>query len=81
MRKGLVACVVTFALFAATVAAVTLVSETSTTASAAIGGRCICPMIYAPVRCDNGRTYSNSCFASCAGARNCVPIGPGPIEL
>jgi hypothetical protein len=44
-------------------------------------GRCICPMIYAPVKCDNGRIYSNSCFASCAHATNCVPIGPGPIEI
>ena len=44
-------------------------------------GRCICPMIYAPVLCDNGRTYSNSCVAACAGAHNCVPVGPGPIQL
>ena len=47
----------------------------------AIGGGCICPMIYAPVKCDNGRTYSNACVASCAHAKNCVPVGPGPIEL
>lgn len=39
--------------------------------------RCICPMIYAPVQCDNGRTYSNQCFANCARATGCVPIG-GP---
>jgi len=42
---------------------------------------CICPMIYAPVLCDNGRIYSNACVAACAHAKNCVPIGPGPIEL
>ncbi len=42
---------------------------------------CICPMIYAPVLCDNGRTYPNACVAACAHAKNCVPIGPGPIPL
>lgn len=42
---------------------------------------CFCPEIYAPVLCDGNCQYSNSCFARCAGARNCVPIGPGPIEL
>jgi hypothetical protein len=42
---------------------------------------CICPLYYAPVKCDNGKVYSNQCFANCAHAKNCVPIGPGPIEL
>ncbi len=36
-------------------------------------GRCLCPMIYAPVTCDNGRTYSNQCVANCRGGKNCVP--------
>lgn len=45
------------------------------------GGPCICPMIYAPVECDNGKVYSNQCVADCHHAQNCVPIGPGPIEL
>ena len=42
---------------------------------------CMCPMIYAPVQCDNGRIYSNGCVAACAHAKNCVPVGPGPIQL
>ncbi len=42
---------------------------------------CLCPMIYAPVLCDNGRTYANGCLAACAHAKNCVPVGPGPILL
>jgi hypothetical protein len=37
--------------------------------------RCICPQLYAPVRCDNGKTYVNPCYASCAKAKNCVPTG------
>jgi hypothetical protein len=41
---------------------------------------CMCPMIYAPVKCDNGRTYSNGCVAACAHAHNCVPVGPGPVQ-
>lgn len=36
---------------------------------------CICYELYAPVTCDGGCTYSNQCFASCAGATNCVPSG------
>jgi len=45
------------------------------------GGPCICPMVYAPVVCDDGKTYSNLCVAKCHHAHGCVPAGPGPIEL
>jgi hypothetical protein len=39
------------------------------------GGPCICPQIYAPVQCDNGKTYPNQCVADCRHAKNCVPTG------
>jgi hypothetical protein len=42
---------------------------------------CVCPAIYDPVICDGGCSYSNSCRANCAGARNCVSSGGGPVEL
>lgn len=42
---------------------------------------CFCAEIYAPVTCDGGCTYSNACFASCAGATHCVPSGPGPVPV
>jgi hypothetical protein len=45
---------------------------------------CICYMLYAPVACGpNNCTYSNQCFASCAGwsSSQCTPTGPGPIEV
>lgn len=45
------------------------------TATAAGGSRCICLDIYRPVLCPNGITYPNSCYAGCAGQRNCVPAG------
>lgn len=48
------------------------VSSLFTEAEAA---RCICPKIYAPVKCDNGKTYSNLCLAQCQNAKNCVPTG------
>jgi hypothetical protein len=35
----------------------------------------LCPTYYDPVICDNGQVYSNSCFASAACAKNCVPYG------
>lgn len=44
------------------------------------GGGVVCPAVYAPVICDNGRIYSNSCWASVAGATGCVPLWP-PIII
>ena len=45
---------------------------------------CICYMLYAPVVCGaNNCSYSNDCFASCAGwnpAADCTSLG-GPIEV
>jgi len=34
-----------------------------------------CPLIYAPVICDGGKTYSNQCLADQHHAKNCVPLG------
>lgn len=34
----------------------------------------ICPAIFAPVQCDNGKTYTNQCFADADCATNCVAI-------
>jgi hypothetical protein len=36
--------------------------------------RCLCPKVYAPVTCDNGKTYPNLCVANCKNAKNCVPV-------
>ena len=38
---------------------------------------CRCPLIYAPVICDHGKTYPNQCVADCHNAKNCVPTGIG----
>lgn len=35
----------------------------------------ICPLIFAPVTCNNGETYSNQCFADADCARGCRPAG------
>lgn len=35
---------------------------------------CRCPLIYAPVKCSNGKTYPNPCEADCHNAKNCVPL-------
>ena len=34
-----------------------------------------CPLIYAPVICDGGKTYPNQCVADQHHAKNCVPAG------
>ena len=44
------------------------------------GAGCICPQVYAPVVCDNGKTYPNQCEADCHHAKNCVPAGIGAAE-
>lgn len=41
----------------------------------ALARGCLCPLIYAPVTCDNGKTYPNQCEADCHHARNCKPSG------
>jgi len=38
-----------------------------------IEGRC--PLIYAPVICDHGKTYPNQCEADQHHAKNCQPLG------
>jgi hypothetical protein len=35
-------------------------------------GGCLCPRVYAPVVCGNGRTYTNPCVAKCNRAAECV---------
>jgi len=37
-------------------------------------GPCICPKLYAPVICDNGKIYPNLCYAECRNAEGCVPL-------
>ena len=34
----------------------------------------ICPAIFAPVKCSNGQTYSNQCFADADCATGCQPV-------
>lgn len=36
----------------------------------------ICPELYAPVVCSNGKTYVNQCYADRACATGCVSTGP-----
>ena len=40
--------------------------------------QCICPLVFAPVVCERGCTYSNACFAECAGATGCIPTAGDP---
>jgi hypothetical protein len=42
----------------------------------------VCPAVYDPVICNDGKVYSNSCYARAACARGCqdYPGGPIPVE-
>ena len=33
----------------------------------------VCPLVYDPVTCNNGITYSNQCFANADCAKGCRP--------
>ena len=74
MKKTLLACLALAGIVAATFGAMALVSETT---SPVMAGPCRCPLLYAPVICDNGKTYPNQCWADCRNAKNCVPTGGG----
>jgi hypothetical protein len=63
------------ALFVAVTAAALVALPSLSASSRAEAAGCICPKIYAPVICDNGRTYPNPCIADCRHAKNCVPTG------
>ena len=66
--RGLVVAVVCLALAAGAFAIFTEVQAAP----------CRCPLLYAPVKCADGKTYTNQCFALCRNQTNCVPIG-GPL--
>ena len=53
-------------------AAFALVAAASATSAVQARPTCLCPDVYQPVLCSNGQTYSNGCFAACAGATGCV---------
>jgi hypothetical protein len=50
------------------------IHATSHEASAKPGPK-VCPEVYAPVICSNGRVYVNQCYADKARATGCVPYG------
>ena len=73
MKRILAACVLSSILGMILIGVVAIVAAAiSTPAEAA---PCRCPLIYAPVVCDHGRTYPNQCVADCHNAQNCVPTG------
>jgi hypothetical protein len=59
----------------ATMAACALVAGVAAVFTEVQAAPCRCPLLYAPVQCDNGKIFSNQCFADCRNAKNCVPIG------
>ena len=44
-------------------------------AASSSAGPPVCPQIYAPVICSNGKIYPNQCYADKAHAKDCVPYG------
>jgi hypothetical protein len=57
-----------------------LVAVVGLTGTASYATKCvpdpnpICFQIYAPVRCSNGQTYTNQCYADADCATGCHPV-------
>jgi len=51
------------------------VGATTLVPTEVLAGPCFCPLVYAPVICDHGKTYPNIYCARCKNATNCVPTG------
>jgi hypothetical protein len=62
-------------LFALAIIAAIVMGATAMISEAQAKGRCVCPMIYAPVICKGDRVFSNQCLADCRNAKDCVPLG------
>jgi hypothetical protein len=45
------------------------------TSSVQAAGPNVCPKLYAPVICSNGKIYPNQCYADKHHATGCVPYG------
>ena len=60
-------------------AAIAAMAFTTSAFAAKPGGGCNrnvrCPLVWAPVICDDGKTYSNQCFADKACGTGCEPTG------
>ena len=41
----------------------------------------LCPMVWDPVICEDGKIYSNACVAYVWCQTDCEPAGGGPIPL
>lgn len=41
----------------------------------------VCMDVWDPVICDDGKIYSNECYAKRVCATGCVPTGGGPVPL
>ena len=52
-----------------------IVVAAGTLVTAAHAGPPLCPEVYAPVICSNGKIYPNQCYADRAHAKDCVPYG------
>jgi Kazal-type serine protease inhibitor domain len=44
-------------------------------------GGCLCPKVYAPVTCSNGKTYTNSCVAKCNHGTDCVSVAWHTLQI
>ena len=73
MKRFFAACVLSSMMAMLLIGVVAIVMAAISTPAEA--GPCRCPLIYAPVACDHGRTYPNQCVADCHNAQNCVPTG------
>jgi len=71
MKRFLAVAVLMLSVFAL---AVTFLGTMAVTSTDAYAAPCRCPLVYSPVLCPNGKTYSNLCLAKCNHQTNCTPL-------
>ena len=75
MNRAMIKKIALTLMFSSLAAGATFAQDTAANDKCKKDKDVVCPAIFDPVVCDNGKTYSNQCFATADCATGCVPAG------